>query len=112
MQASSFNDFDGNKIVKLLIKRADLWRGFVWGRDGGWSNLITLRDIEDNIYNADTLHILPKEGKEDELKSFVTETFNADEIDYIGSKQACDLLGSWSKELETNQKSILRVWWD
>jgi len=112
MKASTFNNFNGEHVVRALEENSTLWRGFVWGRFGAYAELIPLRDIEDDQYNADTLYILPVAGKELELELLVRERFGADEVDWVGGREACDLLGSWSEEKAAIQKAILRVWWD
>ena len=49
-----FNQFDGPKIVANLRRHRDLWRAVIMdSRD-----LIKLRDLPGNYWNADTLHIL------------------------------------------------------
>lgn len=111
MEASSFNDFDGKAVVKKLEENEELWKGFVWGRFDGYSELITLRDIGSECYNADTLYILPTPGKEDALKK-LAKTFSADEVDWVEGKEAGHLLGSYGPSTNSAKKVILRVWWD
>lgn len=119
MKLASFNSFNGEKVVKSLLKHKDLWKsalmdGVAYSKGGqGFEaciNLIKLRDLPD-YWNVDTLFILPVPGKEDELEA-LAKTWKADEVDYIGGKQACDFLGAWSQEGTNNKKTILRVWWD
>jgi hypothetical protein len=121
IKKSSFNEFDGEKVVKDLEDNKELWRGAVmtcgsYSRPNsvGYSDvtdLLCLRDISENYWNVDTLFITPKLGKEEELEK-LAKSWGADEIDYYGGEQACDMLGSSSPELRANKKQILRIWWD
>lgn len=115
IRLSTFNEMNGEKVVKDLLAHQDLWRGVVMDRAdynlGGQFNttgemicLIKLRDIEDGYWNVDTLYILPKEGKEKELER-LAKGWNADEVDYEGEE--------WSrKHLGGGKGNVLRVWWD
>ena len=92
----------------MLLENRHLWRAVMMPP----KQLFPLRDMEDGIWLADTLYLLPQEGKESELEDLVIEQFNADEISWIGSDQALDLLGYWNKDEVLNPKLILSVWWD
>lgn len=105
---TSHNKCDGRRIYKLLLENRHLWRAVMMPP----KQLFPLRDMEDGIWLADTLYLLPQEGKESELEDLVIEQFNADEISWIGSDQALDLLGYWNKDEVLNPKLILSVWWD
>ena len=103
MELASFNAFDGESVVKSLKEHTDLWSGAVMHDN----RLLSLRDIHGGIWHADTLHILPLEGKEDELISLAKE-WSADEVDYIVGSDAESLLGQYG----FGNVKILRVWWD
>jgi hypothetical protein len=105
---TSHNNFDGKKINKLLLTYRHLWRAVMMPP----IELFPLRDMEEGLWVADTLYLIPQEGKEFELEDMVREQFNADEITWIGSDQALDLLGYWNKDAVLNPKLILSVWWD
>jgi hypothetical protein len=121
MKLASFNDFDGERVVEDLINFKELWRGAVMDR--GYCdfvseprfvsgiNLIKLRDIDSDYWSVDTLFILPKPGKEDSLEE-LANTWKADEVGWVGGKEACKMLGSYSGEREENSKQVLRIWWD
>lgn len=118
MKLASFNEFNGDKVVADLLANQKLWRGAVmdragYSRDGeqyGIISLIKLRDLPD-YWNVDTLFIIPTKGEEDALEE-LANTWNADEVSWIGNEDASSKLGSWSKELNGNSKQILRIWWD
>jgi hypothetical protein len=109
MEIASFNGFDGKKVVKLLRDNSDLWDGAIFSRI---DDLISLRDIQAGDWNADTLYVLAKRGKEDDLEKLANLNFDADDISWIGSDKACKLLGWHSQELGGNSRIILQCWWD
>ena len=120
MKLATFNEFDGEQVVKALKGNPELWTGALMTRGSyarpdseGYSDvtdLISLRDLPD-YWNVDTLFITPKAGKLDELEA-LAKTWNADEVDWYGGEQACQMIGSYSPEGRANLKQILRIWWD
>jgi hypothetical protein len=118
IKKASFNGFDGPYVVKSLEQNPKLWRGVVLDRGtycfhGSSENvlkidLIKLRDIQENTWNVDTLFILPEPGKESELEEIARE-WGADEVDWIGGREAGQLLGA---SMLNGPKQILRVWFD
>ena len=117
MRKASFNLFDGDKVVDSLIEHKDLWKGVVMTRAGynapgaaDYSeaiDLICLRDIESNMWNVDTVYILPEPGKEKELYK-LAKTWDADEVHWLPNTLSQRFLGIGGYK---NLK-ILRVWWD
>jgi hypothetical protein len=105
---TNYNNCDGRKIDRLLRENRHLWLAAMMPN----KHLYPLRDMEEGFWSADTLYILPREGKEFELEELVKEQFNADEITWIGSGQSLDLLGYWKKDEVLNPRMILSVWWD
>ena len=105
---TTHNNCDGRKIEKLLRENHRLWRAVMMPN----KQLYPLRDMQDGLWSADTLYMLPQEGKESELEELVKEQFNADEINWIGSDQTLELLGYWKKDKVQNSKLMLSVWWD
>lgn len=104
-----FNSCDGKKIVSDLRKHPELWRAALM-----WSDLDDILPITGIPYDewiADTLFILPETGQE-EFLYYMACSWDADTVDWIGGRDACDLLGEWSKEMAGNMKTLLRVWWD
>lgn len=119
MKLASFNEFDGNQVVRDLKANPDLWRGAIMDRASYprtgekfemCIDLIKLRDVADG-WNVDTLFITPAKGKEDELEK-LAKTWKADEVDWYGGEQVANWIGSWSPETRTNPKQLLRIWWD
>jgi hypothetical protein len=108
MRLGSFNDFDGERVAKSLEKHRDLWSACVMDR---LNSLIKLRDLSAQCWNVDTLFITPQPGREAELLA-LAKRWNADEVDWLPAREACDLLGSWSPSTRNNDQQVLRVWWD
>jgi hypothetical protein len=102
---TNFNFFDGRKIAELLKENHKLWRAVLMPLD-----LISLRDMEDGWWYADTLYIYPEDGYQFQLEELVREQFNADEIQWIGTARAANLLGT--TEVGNKSQVILSVWWD
>ena len=120
IRLSSFNEFDGERVVKDLENNRELWKGVVMDRadycfhDRAESdmriNLIKLRDIDSNIWNVDTLFIIAEDGREDELE-LLASTWGAEEVDWIYKKDGERMLGHYNPH-DKKDKLILRVWWD
>jgi len=102
---TNFNFFEGRKIAEILKENHKMWRAVLMPLD-----LISLRDMDDGWWHADTLYIYPEAGYEFQLEELVTEQFKADEVQWIGGSTAVDLLGT--AEVEDKSYVILSVWWD
>ena len=103
IELASFNQFDGEQVKQDLIANRDLWKGAIIGRFDD-SPLIPLRDIADNIWNVDTLMILPHEGKEKELLELAAE-WRPDELDLQEGDEVKTLYGN-------GEDKVVRAWWD
>lgn len=112
IKRATFNGFNGEKVVKSLNKHRDLWKSALMDgecivfpklerrqtvHDIYW---IKLRDLDSDIWNVDTLFIIPQDGKEQELLK-IAKRWYADEVDYIKVDEG--------GLVNTN---ILRLWWD
>lgn len=75
-------------------------------------NLISLRDMEENRWHADTLYIYVEDGYQFQLEELVREQFKADEVHWIGGSSAVDILGVSGEGIEEMTEVILSVWWD
>jgi hypothetical protein len=104
---TNFNLCDGKRVAQLLKENCRLWRAALMPMD-----LISLRDMEDKTWHADTLYIYAKEGFEFELEELVREQFTADEIHWIGGSSAADIMGTTGEGFEERSAVILSVWWD
>src|SRR5262249_16900550 len=89
IRRSTFNDFNGEKVHASLLKHHDLWQAVLLDRQGVANyaiprhlliaGLIKLRDLPDNIWNADTLFILTDNRAKAEQMARI-----ADEEDWYG----------------------------
>lgn len=112
---ASFNNFDGEQVVKDLVENKELWEGVVMWREAFSRaiDLICLRDISQDVWNVDTLFILVESKRKLNKLLQIVATWNADEVDVIKGEEAQDLLGFWSrKDAEKGLPIIVRVWWD
>ena len=107
MRIASFNNYDGEKVVKSLLRNRSLWKAVLIDMEGGSEgiSLIKLRDLPDAFWNVSTVFILAEEGKEDQLLRIVRR-WRADEINWIEERRAANMLGT------SRPAKILRVWWD
>jgi hypothetical protein len=102
---TNFNFFNGRRIAEWLRKNHKMWRAVLLPL-----NFISLRDMADGSWHADTLYIYPEEGWGFELEEVMREQFGADEISWIGGETAEDMLGT--TEVEGRSHVILEAWWD
>ena len=102
---TNFNFFEGRKIVELLKANHKMWRAVLLPLD-----FISLRDMDDDWWHADTLYIYPEDGYQFQLEELVREQFNADEIQWIGGSTAANMLGT--TEVKDKSFVILEIWWD
>ena len=104
---TNFNLCDGKRVAELLKENRHLWRAAMMPLD-----LISLRDMEDGCWHADTLYIYAEEGCQFQLEELVNEQFNADEVHWIGGSSAEDIMGTTEEGFERKSQVILSVWWD
>ena len=102
---TNFNYFNGRKIAAWLKENHKMWRAVLLPLD-----FISLRDMADGHWHADTLYIYPEDGWGFELEEVMKEQFSADETSWIGGESAGDLLGT--SEVDDKSYVILEAWWD
>lgn len=102
---TNFNSFNGQRIAEWLRENRRMWRSVLLPLD-----FISLRDMADGHWHADTLYIYPEDGYGFKLEEIMKEQFHADETQWIGGEDAMDLLGT--DEIEDTSHIILSVWWD
>ncbi len=119
IRRTRFNDFDGEKACEILFRHRDLWRAALLDRPGlaNYSKpsslltcgLIKLRDLDTNIWNADTLFVLTHTaaGAEQLSRAFEEAEFGAMPQVYGVSEETDAALGTGREEY-----GILTVWWD
>jgi len=102
---TNFNFFDGKRIAEWLKENRKMWRAVLLPLD-----FISLRDMDDGHWHADTLYIYPEDGWQFKLEEVLKEQFKADEVSWIGGSSAADMLGT--TEVAGKSYVILEAWWD
>jgi hypothetical protein len=102
---TNFNMFNGREIARWLTENHKMWKAVLLPLD-----FISLRDLDEGYWHADTLYIYVEDGWQLKLEEVMREQFNADEIRWISGKGAVDLLGT--TEVEDKSYVILEAWWD
>jgi hypothetical protein len=119
LRRTSFNALDGEKVCASLFKHRHLWSAVLLDRPGVANyaepgllliaGLIKLRDLPDNIWNADQLFILtPTRHDARELARIAEDEEWAGEIVvYEDQKETDHALGMGRQEY-----GLMSVWWD
>ncbi len=102
---TNFNSFNGRRIADWLRENHRMWRAVLLPLD-----FISLRDMADGHWHADTLYIYPEDGYQFKLEEIMKEQFHADETQWIGRESAMDMLGT--SEVKDTSYVILFAWWD
>jgi hypothetical protein len=102
---TNFNFFNGRKIAEWLKENHKMWRAVLLPLD-----FISLRDMADGNWHADTLYIYPEDGWGFKLEEIMREQFQADETSWIGGETAEDMLGT--SDVDNKSYVILEAWWD
>lgn len=102
---TNFNNFNGREIAEWLKENHKMWRAVLLPL-----NFISLRDMDDSHWHADTLYIYPEDGWQFKLEEIMKEQFSADETRWINGSEASDMLGI--SEVEDKSYVILEAWWD
>jgi len=104
---TNFNFCEGKRVAELLKENRRMWRAALMPL-----GLISLRDMDDGNWHADTLYIYAEDGYQYSLEELAREQFHADEIHWIGGSSAVRDLGSNAADIEKKLQVILSVWWD
>ena len=103
IERTNYNAMDGETVAADLRKHRDWWRACLLTRDHP-SELICLRDLEDDSWNADTLYILSS-GANDAALEELANNWVSDEMHWLSEDQAKSRMGGGSGR-------ILVLWWD
>ena len=98
---TNFNYFNGREISEWLKENYKMWRAVLLPLD-----FISLRDMANGSWHADTLYICPEEGYQFRLEEIMKEQFHADETQWLDRDSVMDMLGT------TESYIILSAWWD
>lgn len=119
LRRTTFNALDGEKVYSSLLKHRDLWQAAILDRPGVanyakpslllMAGLIKLRDLPDNIWNADTLYILtPTRQAAERLAAIADEEeWGGEAVVYKDQAAMDDALGTGRQEF-----GLLSIWWD
>ena len=120
IRRTRFNSMDGERIVASLLRHRDLWLAVLLDQPGLpnydepdsllMSGLIKLRDLPDNLWNADTLFILTRTQEQARMLARIAEEeeWVADVVRvYENQKEIGRSLGTWGE-----QYGVLSIWWD
>jgi hypothetical protein len=116
IRRSSFNAFDGERVVASLLAHRHLWEAVLMDRLGfsragrlPADGLIKLRDLPDNLWNVDTLYVLTADEAAARTLATVCEAehWGGMALVYANRQHIDDALGTGR-----TQQAVLSVWWD
>ncbi len=120
IRRTKFNAFDGERIYASLMKHREYWQAVLLDRPGLANyqkprhllmmGLIKLRDLDENVWNADHLFILtPKREQAVQLARIIEEEDWGGEkpIVYDDQEEIDSSLGVGRQEC-----GLLSIWWD
>ena len=119
VRRTQFNAFDGERVYATLLEHRRLWLAVLLDRPGVpnyaeprillGSGLIKLRDLPQNVWNADTLYVFTETHSEArELARIAEEEDWGGEIYVHEDQEEIDrALGTGRDEY-----GLLTVWWD
>lgn len=119
LRRTRFNALDGGRVCASLLKHRHLWTAALLDRPGipNYSTprrlltagLIKLRDLPDDLWNADTLFVLtPTKAATEELaKVAETEDWGGEVQVHTDREDTDNALGTGRQEC-----GLLSVWWD
>ncbi len=104
IEKTDFNAFDGRRIAADLRAHQDWWRACLLTRDSP-SDLVCLRDLDGNHWNADTIYILSSDTNNAALEE-LANGWVADTVQWLSAKSADFRMGS------RDEGRVLVIWWD
>lgn len=119
IRRTRFNDFDGEVVCVLLARFRTHWRAALFDRPGLpnyaeptrllMSGLIKLRDLEDDIWNVDTLFVLTHThaGARELATAFDESGTGAMPSVHDDQREIDMAMGTGRQEF-----GLLTVWWD
>ena len=119
IRRTRFNTFDGERVCELLARHRKLWQAALFDRPGLpnytepgsllMGGLIKLRDLEDNIWNVDTLYVLTHtiDGARELAAAFERSPLGAMPHVFDDIRETDMALGTGRQIY-----GLLKVWWD
>lgn len=105
VENGSFNCFDGRRTVEDLREHRELWDSVIFARPGFG---ITLRDMPDKTWSADTLYLLTDKARALDLVE-LANGWQTDSLEIKKDKEVSSFLGSGRGD---EQRVVLVLWWD
>jgi hypothetical protein len=97
------NLFDGRKVAADLLTHREWWTAVLVDR----MDLIKLRDLADNLWNADTLYILATNPRSAWRLAELAEEWQADTVEVFEQEATQRELGGG-----TDDQRLVMIWWD
>jgi hypothetical protein len=97
------NNFDGRRISRDLLSNREWWQAVLVDR----MDLIKLRDLSDNLWNADTLYILATNTRNAWRLAELAEEWEADTVEVFEQTATNRELGG-----SIEAQRLVMVWWD
>ena len=97
------NNFDGRRVSRDLIAHREWWQAVIIDR----MDLIKLRDLSHNMWNADTLYILATSARNAWRLAELAEDWEADTVEVFEETATDRELGGGIEE-----QRLVMVWWD
>ncbi len=119
LRRTTFNSLDGVRVRDSLLKHRHLWHAVLLDRSGVpnyadpgrllTAGLIKLRDLPDNLWNADTLSVLtPTRSAAEQLMAVAeAEDWGGEATVHADQEDTDRALGTGRQEY-----GLLSVWWD
>jgi hypothetical protein len=120
LRRTAFNSMEGERIVASLLRHRDLWLAVLLDQPGLpdyeeprlllTNGLIKLRDLPDNLWNADTLFILTRTREQARRLAQIAkeENWSSDEVRvYEDQQEIGEALGTRGERY-----GLVSVWWD
>jgi hypothetical protein len=119
LRRTGFNALDGERVVASLLRNRDLWLAVLLDRPGVpnyadpshllTAGLIKLRDLPQNLWNADTLFILTRTRQQAQQMARIAE-----EEDWAGAILLHEDQQELDRALGTGRREygLVTLWWD
>jgi hypothetical protein len=119
LRRTCFNEMNGEQVVARLLKHRNLWMAFLLDRPGLanyaepsellMAGLIKLRDLPQNIWNADTLFILTRTHEQArQLSRIFEEAEDGGMVHVYEDQREIDMALGTGRQ----GNGLLSVWWD
>lgn len=114
IRRTDIESFHGEQIVQDLLAHRELWTAamldrFCFSRPGKLPSigLIKLRDLEENIWNADTLYILTPDSASAHRLAEIAEEWGGMALIHEDRDDVESALGGYGFDA-----AIVSIWWD